>query len=76
VSNYPAELDYENYSNIERKGGDYLKKRPIIITATNAITIPKKVRIRLILHTVDLMEIDVENTYLSLSNKLDFQGNI
>ena len=53
-----------------------MKKRPIIITATNAITIPKKVRIRLILHTVDLMEIDVENTYLSLSNKLDFQGNI
>ena len=59
VSEYPVELDYENYSNLGKKGGDYLKKRPIIITSTNAITIPKKVRYLLDLQPGDCLDYEV-----------------
>jgi len=36
-----------------------LKKRPIIITATNAITIPKKVRVLLDLQPGDCLDYEV-----------------
>ncbi|PKO04457.1 MAG: hypothetical protein CVU41_16975 [Chloroflexi bacterium HGW-Chloroflexi-3] len=52
-------MDYENYSNLGKKGGDYLKKRPIIITTSNAITIPKKVRNLLDLQPGDCLDYEV-----------------
>jgi len=59
VSKYPAEMDHENPSNHGRKGGDSLKKRPIIITMTNTITIPKRIRALLDLQPGDCLDYEV-----------------